>query len=72
MNEEKSSLHDIKIPQPQGEILIALRLKNQLKERFGFDIDSTQLSMGMEITHEILKGFVIMETTETEKYFQEV
>lgn len=58
---------NINVPQPSGEVLIALRLKDQLKQRCGLNF-IMENDPCFKIVTEILQGFIIMETTESKNY----
>lgn len=58
------------IPQPAGEVLIALRLKAELEKHFGLYL-VTGNDPCFEITHEILNGFLLVEI-DAEPYFKEM
>lgn len=58
----------MKIPQPTGELLIALRLKEQMRLHFGIGIDAIEFNMGLQITRQILQGFIVLQTSEQESY----
>lgn len=55
------------MPQPDGQVLIALRLKTQLEKHFGLHLGTD--TRPMDIVHEILQGFTILETTNVTPFF---